>query len=326
MLTLFRTNQPLANIFLLVYLALLRASTVLHPTVILTKPQGILTQWMYNELPPNSFGAYVAAFFLVFIQAVFINITIARFRVATETTLFPGLFYCLITSMMPEFLTLSPILLANTFLIMGMYHFFDVYKNNYASSGIFDAGLWLGTASLFHFSFVLFLFWGILGLGILRGIRPKEFFMFFIGFLVSFFLLGSYLFWIGKLPLLGQHLTANFGFLSFTRHTDLTVNVKIAVMGILVLITLLGSTQLFSRRSIATHKLLTLLFWMLLISGVTVFIQSGVDLNHWLIAAIPLSILLSMLFQRVGVATAEVLHMLLLAAALILQFEYLLIV
>jgi hypothetical protein len=31
-----------------------------------------------------------------------------------------------------------------------------------------------------------------------------------------------------------------------------------------------------------------------------------------------------MLFQRIGAATAEVLHMLLLAVALILQFEYLL--
>ncbi len=324
MLTIFRTNQPLANILLLLYLGIVRASTFIHPINVLPKSQGILTQWMYIELPPSSREGQVAAFILIFIQAVFINITVARFRVSNEISLLPGLFYCLVTSLLPEFMMLSPILLANTFLILAMFHLFDVYKNNAIASRVFDAGFWLGVACLFHFPFILFVLWGIVGLGILRGIRLKELFMFLIGIFVPFFLLGAYLFWNGQLANLPKHFSENFGFLSFAKNTHPNTYIKLGILLLLVATTLFASGQFFIRRNISTQKYISIVYWMLLIGGMTILIQKDIDLNHLLIVSIPLGILLSMLFQSIGVATAEVLHMLLLAVALILQFEYLL--
>lgn len=324
MLTIFRTNQPLANILLLFYLVLVRASTFIHPVNFMPESQGVLTQWMYAELAPTSLSGQIAAFVLVFIQAVFINITIARYRVSSEISLLPGLFYCLLTSMMPEFMVLSPVLLANTFLILAVFYLWDVYKNNIATSMIFDAGFWIGVACLFHFPFVLFLLWAIVGLGILRGIRLKELLMVLIGIFVPFFLFAVYLFWTDRLPLFLLHFSENFGFLNFVKINNQTSYIKIGVIGLLVLITLLGSGQFFVRRNIAAQKYISMVYWMLMIGGLTIFIQKGIDLNHLLIVSVPLSILLSMLFQRIGPATAEVLHMLLLIVAMLFQYQYLL--
>ena len=324
MLTFFRTNQPLANIFLLAYLGIVRLSTFIHPLPIVPKSQGILTQWMYVDLNPIGFWGNFAAFFLVFVQAVFINITMSRYRVSSEISLLPGLFYCLITAILPDFLTLSSALLANTFLILALFYLFEVYKNSYVAPRIFDVGFWIGVASLFHCSYILFVICGIVGLGILRGLRLKELLMFLIGVLVPFFLFGVYLFWNDKLYYLPKHFSDNLSFFSFVHYTNPAVYLKLGIMGLLISIALLVYGQFLSKRSIATQKFLSCIYWMLLVGGITTLFQSGVDINHLLVVSVPLSILLSMLFQRIGIATAEVFHMLLLGIALIFQFEYLL--
>jgi hypothetical protein len=325
MLTLFRTNQPLANILLLFYLGILRASSFIHPATVAPPPQGILTAWMYAELPPLSMASNIAAFLLVFFQATALNITIGRYRVASELSLLPGVFYCLFCSLMPDFLVLSSVLLANTFVILALFYLFDTYKNSYVAGRIFDAGLWLGVASLFHFSYILFIIWGIIGLGILRGLRGKEFLMFIIGYIVPFFLLSVFCFWHSILPQIGNHFRFNVNFFNFIRYDSQTLYVKIGVLALVLLLVLGASTQFFSRRNMTVQKYLSILYWLILFGGLTITFQSGVSLVHFLVLAVPIGVLLSMVFQRINTATAEALHMLFLMVALILQFEYLLI-
>jgi hypothetical protein len=324
MLSIFKTNQPLANVILLVYLLVLRASTFIHPLAISLRPNGLLTDWMFLELGSSSAWSYFAAFVLVFIQAVSINLLLSRFRLDNDVTLLPGMFYCLITSLFPDFLTLSSILLANTFLIFSMFSVFGIYKNEKTSTGIFDAGLWLGVACLFDFSYVLFMFWGFVGLGILRGIRLNEFLMYIIGFFVTFFLFGVYLFWIDKLPLLANHFFSNYSFLKVQIQPSLPLYLKLGIMGALLLLVLLMSGQFFSRKTINAQKYVSLVYWLLIFSGLTILIQSGLEVTRMLVIALPLAVLISMAFKKIGSGTAEALHMLLLGIALIFQFEYLL--
>ena len=324
MLTFFRTNQPLANIFLLVYLGVVRLSTFIHPLPVVPKSQGILTEWMYAELPPTSFWAQLAAFLLVFVQAVFINITISRYRVSNENTLLPGLFYCLITALLPDFLPLSPALLANTFIIIALFYLFEVYKNTQASTRIFDVGFWVGVAGLFHFSYTFYFFWGILGLGILRGLRLQELLMFILGIITPFFLFSVYLFWTDRFPYMYKHFADNLGFFSFVKYSNAAAYVKLGIVSLLIAVVVLANNQFSTKRGISVQKFLSCIYWMLLVGGITTLFQTNVDLSHLLIISVPLSILLTLLFQRASIAIAEVLHMLLLVTSLILQFEYLL--
>ncbi|MDZ7879908.1 MAG: hypothetical protein U5L45_19680 [Saprospiraceae bacterium] len=325
MLTLFRTNQPLANILLLFYLGILRASSFIHPATVAPPPQGILTAWMYADVSPLSMVAHIFAFLLVFFQATTINIAIARYRVASELSLLPGLFYCLFCSLMPDFLVLSSVLLANTFVILSIFYLFDTYKNSYVAGRIFDAGLWLGVASLFYFPYILFVIWGIVGLGILRGLRGKEFLMFSIGYIVPFFLMSVFCFWHGILPQIGNHFLNNISMFNFVPYNSQTLYVKIGVIALIILLVLGASAQFFSRRNMTAQKYLSILYWLILFGGLSITFQTGIGLVHFLVLSVPVSILLSMVFQRINSATSEVLHMLFLVVALILQFEYLLI-
>ena len=325
MLTFFRTNQQYLNVLLLFYLAILRASTFIHHDSIAPHDHGILCNWIYASISPLSMGGAILAFLLVFIQAWLINVTIAKYRVATEVSLLPGVFYCLLTSLMPDFLPLSSILLANTFLILAVYNLLDAYKNNYVAGRIFDAGLWLGVASLFHFPYIFLIFWGIIGLGILRGISFKEFLMLLLGLIVPIFLQGAYCFWIGNMTDFYEHFTQNIGLVSFMPFHTSTIYVKIGIITLLVLLTIMASSQFFSRRNMTAQKYISMLYWLMLLCGLTIFTQRGIDLNQLLVLSVPLGILLSMTFQRIAPAMAEALHMLLLMVALILQFEYMLV-
>ncbi len=325
MLTFFRTNQQFLNVLLLFYLAILRASTFMHTSNFVPREQGLLTGWVYSYFPPLSMSGAILAFFLVFFQATAINQIIARYRVATDISLLPGVFYCLFTSLMPDFLPLSSILLANTFLILAVYNLFDTYKNNHVAGNIFDAGLWLGVASLFHFSYIFLVVWGVISLGILRGIRFKEFFMFLIGLFVPIFMVGVYCFWVDKMLIFGQHFNKNIGLMSFVPYKSSMIFVKIGLTSVLILLTIVASSQFFSRRNMTAQKYISMLYWLMLFCGLTTLTQHNIELGQLLILSVPLGILLSMTFQRIAPAMAEALHMLLLMVALILQFEYLLI-
>ncbi len=325
MLTFFRTNQQFLNILLLFYLAIMRASTFMHPSNIVPRGHGILTHWVYISFPPLSMSGVILAFILIFFQATAINLMIARYRVATDISLLPGVFYCLFTSLMPDFLPLSSIILANTFLVLSLYNLFDTYKNNYVAGRIFDAGLWLGVASLFHFSYIFLVVWGIICLGILRGIRFKEFFTLLIGVIVPIFLMGVYSFWIGQMPFFTAHFFENVGVMSFVAYKSSMIYIKIGLVLLFLLLTLMASSQFFSRRNMTAQKYISMLYWLMLLCSITIFTQKGIDINQLLLLSIPTSILLSMTFQRITPAMSEALHMLLLMVALILQFEYLLV-
>lgn len=326
MLALFRTNQLSGNILLLGYLCVVRLSIFVHPSLIPANSHSLLTQWLYNELPPESRTAQFAALLLVFFQATFINIIVLKFRLSREASLLPGLFYCLLASIIPDFMTLSSVLLSNTFLILSVYYVLSVYKGNVSVAGnVFDIGFWLGMASLFNYSYILLTLWAIIGLSIMLGTRLRDILILLLGFPVPFFLFGVYLFWYDKLPLFLTDFYNNFGTVSFLPQASATTYIKLGVTGILILAGIFVSGSLFAQKTLSVQKFFNILYWLLLFSGLTVFVVPRIGLDHLLVIVLPLSIFIAFLFQRLSKGIAEAVHFALVAVALILQFEYLLV-
>ncbi len=323
MLALFRTNQALANILILLYLGLVRAVVFIHPPDITPLSEGILSSWVLQSSPPSSNEAKIAAIMLIFIQAIFINGFMWRYRIGSQLTLLPGMFYALAASILPDFLTLSPILLANTFLILALYYLFSIYRRPQAADLIFDVGIWIGTASLFYFSYWVFMFWGFIGLATLRGIRPKEFLMLLIGMLIPYFLLGVYLYWNNRLPeLLGNHVFGNAAFcdFSFPLHDTMTY-LKFGMLGALVLLSMFSAAS-SGRRDVSTEKFVNILYWMLIIAAATWVAQRHVGLSNLQVLSLPLGLLLSLAVFKIKESFAETLHFLLLLVILIVQYMY----
>lgn len=323
MLNIFRTNQLIVNILLLFYAGVLHLSAILWPDVDWTAPQhGALADWVYQWVGSTGLWAEIAATLLVFAQAVILNIFFSNNRITRDYTLFPGLFYILIASAIPEFLHLSPLLLANTFYLLAYKELFDTYRRPSAAAAIFNSGFWLGVAGLFYFSFLGFLLWGFVGLNIMRAFRIRERFMLLIGLLVPFILMGAYQFYVDQWDgWIQSQFVDSFSWLDFQKLSSNLLMIKLGLLGLLLLVLLLGYSSASGRRTIDVQKKVDLMYWGLLFGGLTLLIQSGITIEHALILAVPMGMLLSIVFVELSSRWAEAWHILLVAAVLFFQYH-----
>jgi hypothetical protein len=323
-LSLFRTNQLLNNFLLLFYVAILYVHVFLMPQSWEPSQAGILAHSIYQWLPWDSITADITAAILVLLQGIMINFLIADHRLNAETNLFPGFFYLLIASSLPEFTHLSPVHMANTFYIMALINMFAIYNNNKSAGAIFNIGFLIGVGSLFYFSYWILLLVGFSALYILRAFSIREQLMLIVGALVPYLLLGTYYFWYDQLGY----------FLDFQFNTGLqwwslfSVGslpaigyFKLGLIGLLILLALVSYNQNISRRVRESQKKMSILYWMLFLGMFTLLVQADFQLDHILVIAVPLGILLSFNFTQLSNSWAELLHFFLLLVILFFQYQ-----
>ncbi len=324
MLSLFRTNQFLANFLLIFYVAILYVHDFVITSPWVPSRPGILAYSIYQWMPWDSVAADGTAAILVLLQGILVNFIVAENRLSTETTLFPGVFYILIASCLPEFTHLSPLHMANSFYLLAMVNLFSIYNSPKSAGAIFNIGFWIGVGSLFYFSFLIFMLVGFIGVSILRAFNFRERLMIITGAFIPYLLLGAYYFWFDQLPyFLHYQLQENLGWLSFFRGVSLGISgyLKIGFLFFLLLIALVSYNQNIARRVREIQKKVNIIYWMLLIPLFSIFFQAGIQLDHLLVLAIPVGILLSFRFAQLQPNWGELLHFFLLLIVLFFQYQ-----
>ncbi len=323
MLSLFRTNQIAFNLLLIVYILLVRSSAffVAAPEEAYSG-QGVLSNWFQGYFGTSGGAAVLAGIIIVFIQSLLINIICAKFRLAISVSLLPGLFYALLVSMIPEFLALSPALLANTFFILALWELFESYRKTDVAGHIVNIGFWVGVASLFYFSEVIFLLLAIIGLIVLRAFRVKEVLMLLIGFLVPYIFSAVYFFWYDHLGVFWQtHIIDNVSFFNLSLKPGLVTYINLAMIALVALIVLFGFNSYYAKKNIQVQKNITVLYWTLFFAMISIVFQANIQFYHFLIFMVPLGIFLSFKFLKMKSQKAEAFHLLLFVGILIWQFH-----
>lgn len=324
MLSLFRTNQLLNNFLLLFYVAILYLHVFVMPQSWEPSQGGILAYSVYQWLPWDSMAADVVAALLVLLQGILINFMVADNRINSETNLFPGFFYILAASALPEFTHLSPLHMANTFYLLALINMFTIYNNNKSAGAIFNIGFLIGLGSLFYFSYLVLLLAGFSALGILRAFNIRERLMVIVGVLIPYLLLGTYYFWHDQLSYF-LDFQFNTGFEWFNVFTQgpppTVVYFKLGFIGFLILVALVSYNQHISRKVRESQKKISILYWMLFLAIFTLLVQAGINLDHLLVIALPLGILLSFNFTQLSNSWGELLHFFLLLLVLFFQYQ-----
>ncbi len=323
MLSFFRTNQLAFNVFLIFYVILLRGSSFITPSHDwVCGKSGVLSTWIYELCDGFYSLPFILGIVLVFVHAVLINVMIANFRMASEVTLFPGVCYVLLASSIPEFLYLSPLLLANTFFIIALFELLGSYRQKSIVGNIFNVGFWLGVASLFYFSEIIFLLFAFFSSSILRKFHFKEALIITVGSIVPYILISVYFFWNDQLFWFWENqFVNNFGFLDFEiKHTTETY-IKLGIFLLLFIIVIISFGSYLAKKNLQVQKNISILYWALFFGFLSVFLQAGVRLEHLLIFAVPLSVFLSFNLLNMRRPLAEALHLIILVGILVLQFK-----
>lgn len=325
MLQIFKSNQILAAVLFLLYLAVFYGATQLN--IDYPKPvgtAGVLGQLIYDALPdlPHDIWLRVSALLLVFFQAILLVLMVNENRINNDSNLLAGVFYCLFASMVPQFMYPSPALLANTFLLIALMELMGVYKIPVASGRLFNVGFWISVASLFYFSSLGMIAFALWGTSTLRAYNLRDLITIFFGAITPYFLVGTAFFLLDRFPeFMDLQFARNLAFWDFQQVTNSISYIEAGMFGLLILIVLLGSSGFFQKKIMQVQKKISLLYGFLLFSCLISIFQASGDISHLLLACIPLAVFFSMSFSVMATQWAEVVHLLMLVAGLALAYS-----
>ena len=321
MLEIFRRNRFFNSLLLLPYTILVRVWLIFDGQPPAFNIKGILTDWMFSGLNSDGGFALLLSILIVYLQALMLNRLVIRNRITQELTLFPGLFYILLVSFFPEYNGLSAPLLANTFVILALDRLLSTHKNTGNVSRIFTAGFWFSVAFLFYFGYIVLFICGLLGLSMLRTVKPREWLQFFIGFLAPMAIVGmlDYLMHSNITDFL-NHFSGQFGFLDIDIPFGWPLYLQMTVFGGLSILVVFNYASFTLKKNIHVQKKVNLMYmWLFILFGI-ILVQSDVFYEEWTILSLPLACFVAMGFARSRQwLLLEIMHFAILLTVLTLQ-------
>lgn len=318
MLALFRTNQAYAGSLLFVYALLLQmpgfvfgprgAVPVGQPTYL----GELLTVWAVGSqlwtllLPP----------LLIALTGVIANNLCDRYWMSRTVTQLPGLGVVLLWALSPAFHAFDPAQLNHVFLLLAAGALGNTYRGS-AEVARFNAGCWLGLASLLQPTYLLFLPAFIVGISIFRTADLRSIAQLVVGICLPYFLLSTYAYVRGELEVLYWGQVTGYGLF------ELLPSTRYAAIGTaLLLLPLLVVLGTAARGRVLLNiqgaKNVSFIYWLLLFSLPVALLTEATGLARAQVAVAPLGLLTGLWLVRQPKAEAEFCHLLFFVAALTL--------
>lgn len=155
-----------------------------------------LTYWFYagcDFLFGNSLTArHIFAFFLIFIQTCLLGVIFIDKKVFPDSTYIPPLIFGILCMFSFDALTLSGELAGSFFLLLALNNLFkELEFKEQRNEYVFNAGLCIGIASLFAFSFAVYALAALIILGLYSRVTASKFLLVLVGLLLPHLLLFS---------------------------------------------------------------------------------------------------------------------------------------
>jgi hypothetical protein len=227
-----------------------------------------LAAWSFEALD-SIFGSsllarHICAFILIFLQAAFLGIVFISRKVFNDNTYIPSFIFFLLFLVSFDTLVLSGELIGFTFLLFALHNLFqEIEFRVQRDETVFNLGLFISIASLFSFSYAIFLFFALFVLAFFTRSTPRKFMLLSVGFLLPHLLVMSIAYLTGSLGKMWEcyYITnLKFGRTSFVSFKTLFVLGIIPVIYFVVSLVMLQREARFSKYQ--SQVLQVFLLWM----------------------------------------------------------------
>ncbi len=196
MVVLFRERSPVSIVWILLIAFGLHAHLFLEQPVVLSTAKDGLISFFFRQVFSGISGLPVTLLylFLLLIQALRFNYVMNELRMFQHANYLTAMAYIMFASLLPQWHTVSPALVANIFIIWIYSLVLKLYNNKNPRSLLYNIGLITGVAIVSYHPLMLM---GVVVLFALIVIRPfnlTEIFVLLMGLLTPFYFLGAYLF------------------------------------------------------------------------------------------------------------------------------------
>lgn len=152
-------------------------------------------KWLFICFGKSRIPYFVLSILLVVIQAGIFNNVMLRNKAYNSSTYVPALVYMVFMNAFFDFLTLSPVLLSMTFVLLAMNNLFKRMDNQTKDELFIFTGVYLGIAALFYLPTVWFFMITILSLVLYTGSILRRMMLLIYGFALVVGLAGLYFYW-----------------------------------------------------------------------------------------------------------------------------------
>lgn len=200
-----------------------------------TSPFSAGIYWLTDIIFGRShIASQILSFLLVFVQCVIFNSLLIRNNVYTKNTYIPSVVYGFLMSLSYDYYILSPILMSQTFILLGINSIFShVEYRAKKDEVILNIGLYFGVATLFYLPSLIYYFITILTFLLFTTTIPRRYMLLSFGFVLPILLVSIYYYYQDGLSnFLHFYL---FNFLYFEQTSLLT---SLALWGYLIIPTI----------------------------------------------------------------------------------------
>lgn len=293
----FRTLNPV-NLIILAGIAILsRVGIIFNLPPVLNVT--LLEPYTGIIIPPDFFSPFSNVFYatiIAFIQGLILNRMVNNYNLLPKPTFLPALMYVTLTAIIPPFIILSPVLIANFFVLWLIEKFLSIYRKDKAIGVVFDMGMIVGGGTLFYFPFIamLPLLWIVLL--VFRAFNWREWIAGVMGFLTIclFLVVSNYMNETWNVL-----VKTAFPFASqFPAQINVNWNDYIVLIPVLTLLffSFLIISQKLNRSNVHVRKSYLMLLYMFVFALLSFFVEANYHIFHFLLVVPPLSVFLAHYF------------------------------
>ena len=326
MLRLFYQSNPLTFFLLIVYAILINLKWLISPVALDPQQYSYISNIIFNNwLHVGNWSPVLIICInatILTITGIFFSFLLQQYKIITKASLIPAVVFITLCSFFPDFLHSIPEVVCGMLLVFILFKIFGVYNKTKADNTYFDTGLLTGITSLLYFPAILFCVFGMFSLFRMRSTSFREFFIFCLGVLVSYFLVGTVLFWYDVLP---EFLTAQF---SIPKSMNMAAGafgvisiVKLSLIGAALVVSLVYYSNRFSANLIQVRKYLGAFVLLFIFSTGAIFMHYPLEEGGLFFAIVAASVFISYFFYHSkNRLTPELMYLGLVGTTLIFQY------
>ncbi len=326
MLRIFQSSNPLTLLLLILYAVLANLKWLIYPDAAEIHNYSyisniIFNNWLHlNQLPEIVVLTIHLA--IIVVTGILICFLMQQFKIITKPSLIPAAVFITICSIFPAILFSSPEILCGIMLVWILFKIFSIYNKTKADMAYFDVGLITGLISLLYFPAIVFCFFGIIALFRMRSTSFRDFFIYLVGVLLGYFLIGTVVFWFDLLP---DFVAAQFalptGILVSEVSFSVITIVKLSIVGIIFITALLFFSNRFSVNLIQVRKYLGTFIWLFVFALASCFLNNPLQQYALFPLLLSISLFISYYFYHSkNRLAAELMFLTLLGTTLIFQY------
>lgn len=262
MLTFFKTNDPYRLVGVLLLLLLIRVPIFISGVPMIlpelkwlligerlgsgdyimyqgvwdyTAPLAVFVyKWLFVLFGKSRVPYYILSAILVVIQAGIFNNVMLRNKAYNGSNYVPALIYMVFMNTFFDFLTLSPVLLSMTFVLLAMNNLFKRMDNQTKDELFIFTGVFLGIATLFYLPAFWYFFITVLSLVLYTGSILRRMMLLVYGFAIVAGMASLYFYWFDDYLIFQHHVLNSLWVIDTIKYLNWTELTIVATVPMLI--------------------------------------------------------------------------------------------